>query len=565
MSTTPPPPPTSVDAGSVVVIRSEAHFASAVLHSPRPVVVKWFAQYCSECAALAPHFAAAADSLAGRVTFASIDGPLLPSLRVRFGVTAYPQVALFHQGVLLAWRPRNAPRTAASLVAFASTTEGAPTAGSAPVLVKEAVEEDESEGRDPDAVGAAAKAADVLSVGESPCAALTRTLGVPPSPMGATWSQLLRKQGIDELQALLRDRQKAIQSEIRRSLANASSPPCDANAISCPMPAPTPPPPPARKAGPDTPPPVIIFLGGGMGAGKTSAVARIRGSPFWARYGNRVVVVEADNLKEVDPLFIALRGVTPAAARMVHNESVAAAEELFLRAVMDRRDVVFDGTMAWRPFVEQTLAMIRDTANVYRRGPGDGDGSGPPVYWEVAGVRAERAVPYHVEMVGVTVDAEVAVQRGMVRMMTSGRGVPLRAQLASHQLFSANFEAYVPMFDGAYLLDNGSSVGDAAAAPAPGTLPPAAAAAPAAASPTAAAAGGSGSGGSGGSGGGGGGGEEGMENLVACKTGVLFDDGGTPGVFHVRCPRAWKAFVRKATLNPDATGVHDLYPGESAQ
>eukprot|EP00170_Pyropia_yezoensis_P009960 contig_45094_g9998 len=216
-----------------------------------------------------------------------------------------------------------------------------------------------------------------------------------------------------------------------------------------------------------------------MGAGKTSAVARIRGSPFWARYGNRVVVVEADNLKEVDPLFIALRGVTPAAARMVHNESVAAAEELFLRAVMDRRDVVFDGTMAWRPFVEQTLAMIRDTANVYRRGPGDGDGSGPPVYWEVAGVRAERAVPYHVEMVGVTVDAEVAVQRGMVRMMTSGRGVPLRAQLASHQLFSANFEAYVPMFDGAYLLDNGSSVGDAAAAPAPGTLPPAAAAAPA--------------------------------------------------------------------------------------
>ncbi|GAB0489033.1 hypothetical protein MMPV_000248 [Pyropia vietnamensis] len=320
-----------------------------------------------------------------------------------------------------------------------------------------------------------------------------------------------------------------------------------------------------------------------MGAGKTSAVARIRASPFWARYGNRVVVVEADNLKEADPLFIALRGVTPAAARMVHNESVAAAEELFLRAVMDRRDVVFDGTMAWRPFVEQTLAMIRDTAHVYRRGPGDGDGSSPPVYWEVAGVRAERAVPYHVEMVGVTVDAEVAVQRGMVRMMTSGRGVPLRAQLSSHQLFSANFEAYVPMFDGAYLLDNGSSVGDGAMAPAvaPTVASPVAAASlgstpapasatasPAAASATTrspvpatppAATGGEGDGGDGS-----GGGEEGMENLVACKAGVLFDGGGTPGVFHVRCPRAWAAFVRKASLNPDATGVHDLYPGESA-
>jgi len=568
MTASTPPPPTSVDAGTVVVIRSEAHFASAVLHSPRPVVVKWFAQYCSECAALAPHFAAAAASLAGRVTFASIDGPLLPALRVRHGVTAYPQVALFHQGVLLTWRSRSAPRTAASLVAFATSAEGTDDGtGRTPVVIEEAVEEGEEEEADAAAARrarAAVAAADAEEAAdlESPGAVLTRTLGEPPSPMGAaTWSQLLRKQGIDELHALLHDRQQAMQSEIRRSLANAAvaSPPCDANALSCPVPAPTPPPPPARLAGPDTPPPVIIFLGGGMGAGKTSAVARIQGSPFWARYGDRVVVVEADNLKEADPLFIALRGVTPAAARMVHNESVAAAEELFLRAVMARRDVVFDGTMAWRPFVEQTLAMIRDTAHVYRRGPGDGDGSRPPVYWEVAGVRAEAAVPYHVEMVGVTVDAEVAVQRGMVRMMSSGRGVPLRAQLSSHQLFSANFEAYVPMFDGAYLLDNGSAVGD-------GCLTPVGKAAAVAAAAAAASAGGgvaeaatptppappSDDG-------------EGMENLVACKNGVLFDGGGDPGVFHVRCPRAWARFLRKAHLNPDASGVADLYAAGDAQ
>jgi len=32
--------------------------------------------------------------------------------------------------------------------------------------------------------------------------------------------------------------------------------------------------------------------------------------------------------------------------------------------------------------------------------------------------------PYVVEMVGVTVDPEVAVQRGIVRHITEGRGVP---------------------------------------------------------------------------------------------------------------------------------------------
>ncbi|OSX74763.1 hypothetical protein BU14_0268s0004, partial [Porphyra umbilicalis] len=252
MTASTPPPPTSVDAGTVVVIRSEAHFASAVLHSPRPVVVKWFAQYCSECAALAPHFAAAAASLAGRVTFASIDGPLLPALRVRHGVTAYPQVAFFHQGVLLAWRSRSAPRTAASLVAFATSAEGTDDGtGRTPVVVEEAVEEGEEEEEAEAAAARRARAAvaaadaEEAAVLESPGAVLTRTLGEPPSPMGAaSWSQLLRKQGIDELHALLHDRQKAMQSEIRRSLANAAvaSPPCDANALSCPTPAPTPPP-----------------------------------------------------------------------------------------------------------------------------------------------------------------------------------------------------------------------------------------------------------------------------------------------------------------------------------
>ena len=47
-------------------------------------------------------------------------------------------------------------------------------------------------------------------------------------------------------------------------------------------------------------------------------------------------------------------------------------------AVNQQRDVVFDGTMTWAPFVQQTIAMVRDHRHNYKRGPGnyiDDDGN----------------------------------------------------------------------------------------------------------------------------------------------------------------------------------------------
>ena len=43
-----------------------------------------------------------------------------------------------------------------------------------------------------------------------------------------------------------------------------------------------------------------------------------------------------------------------------------------------QKDIIFDGTMTWAPFVEQTVAMVRDHHNNYRMGPGyhkDEDGN----------------------------------------------------------------------------------------------------------------------------------------------------------------------------------------------
>ena len=39
-------------------------------------------------------------------------------------------------------------------------------------------------------------------------------------------------------------------------------------------------------------------------------------------------------------------------------------------AVNQQKDIIFDGTMTWAPFVEQTIAMMRDHRHVYRLGPG---------------------------------------------------------------------------------------------------------------------------------------------------------------------------------------------------
>ena len=47
-------------------------------------------------------------------------------------------------------------------------------------------------------------------------------------------------------------------------------------------------------------------------------------------------------------------------------------------AVNQQKDIIFDGTMTWAPFVEQTIAMVRDFEHQYRTGPGyhkDDDGN----------------------------------------------------------------------------------------------------------------------------------------------------------------------------------------------
>lgn len=46
------------------------------------------------------------------------------------------------------------------------------------------------------------------------------------------------------------------------------------------------------------------------------------------------------------------------ASAVVHSYSTTAAEELLVSAVRLRRDIVFDGTMTWYPFIKQVQPVF---------------------------------------------------------------------------------------------------------------------------------------------------------------------------------------------------------------
>lgn len=266
-----------------------------------------------------------------------------------------------------------------------------------------------------------------------------------PDPTGnflGQWAGMLRRQGIDELEALVHDRDIAIHTKIDNAL-RCGHVGCNQQVLNG-----------SLRGHAERP--VAILLGGGMGSGKSSVVSQISQTDFWKARGDSVVIVEADAFKQADPVFTVLASLGTEAAQIVHPKSLEGADALLLSATEARRDVVFDGTMAWKPFIDQTVEMLRDTDYHYKRGPGyvrDDSGMVSETYWVKAGKRKYSVKPYWIEIVGVTVDPALAVQRGITRTLVTGRGVPVRQQLKSHKLFTSHFEEYVQSVDAAYLFD----------------------------------------------------------------------------------------------------------------
>ncbi|KAL6217484.1 hypothetical protein ACLB2K_010701 [Fragaria x ananassa] len=136
--------------------------------------------------------------------------------------------------------------------------------------------------------------------------------------------------------------------------------------------------------------PVLLFMGGGMGAGKSTVLKDILKEPFWAGAAGNAVVIEADAFKESDVIYRALssRG---------HHDMLQTAE--------------------------LTVTMARNVhRRRYRMGAGyrvNDDGTVIENYWEriedeePEHVEGRKRKPYRIELVGVVCDAYLAVIRGI--------------------------------------------------------------------------------------------------------------------------------------------------------
>ncbi|KAF5200139.1 P-loop containing nucleoside triphosphate hydrolases superfamily protein [Thalictrum thalictroides] len=211
--------------------------------------------------------------------------------------------------------------------------------------------------------------------------------------------------------------------------------------------------------------PVLLLMGGGMGAGKSTVLKDILKESFWSDAAANAVVVEADAFKETDVIYRALssRGHHDMlhTAELVHQSSTDAASSLLVTALNEGRDVIMDGTLSWDPFVEQTIAMARNVHHHrYRMGVGykvGDDGTITENYWEQV-VEDEdqhkeetKRKPYRIELVGVVCDPYLAVVRGIRRAILMGRAVRVQSQLTSHKRFANAFPRYCQLVDNARL------------------------------------------------------------------------------------------------------------------
>ena len=77
---------------------STKDFGNRVLHSPEPVVVDFWAEWCGPCRMMAPVLEQLAGELEGRVSFAKLNVDENPDLSGRYGVEGIPTLIVFAEG-----------------------------------------------------------------------------------------------------------------------------------------------------------------------------------------------------------------------------------------------------------------------------------------------------------------------------------------------------------------------------------------------------------------------------------------------------------------------------------
>ncbi|MFQ5461908.1 MAG: thioredoxin [Phycisphaerae bacterium] len=88
-------------AGEHTLQFSDASFDEDVLNSDLPVLVDYWAEWCSPCKALGPVIDELATDYQGRVKVGKMDTDSNREVSVRFSISAIPTVILFNKGEIV--------------------------------------------------------------------------------------------------------------------------------------------------------------------------------------------------------------------------------------------------------------------------------------------------------------------------------------------------------------------------------------------------------------------------------------------------------------------------------
>jgi thioredoxin 1 len=77
---------------------TDASFESAVLDSPRPVIVEYWANWCGPCRQVAPVLDSIAADYAGQIDLVTVNIDENPVIAQRYGILAVPTVSVFTGG-----------------------------------------------------------------------------------------------------------------------------------------------------------------------------------------------------------------------------------------------------------------------------------------------------------------------------------------------------------------------------------------------------------------------------------------------------------------------------------
>lgn len=88
---------------------TDASFERDVLHSPRPVVVDFWAPWCGPCRMVSPELEKLAAERAGRLKLVKVNADEAPRLSQRFEVQAIPTLLVLRDGKVLAKQVGAAP------------------------------------------------------------------------------------------------------------------------------------------------------------------------------------------------------------------------------------------------------------------------------------------------------------------------------------------------------------------------------------------------------------------------------------------------------------------------